>query len=405
MNGHSAMKEVTVWVQTKCAQEVQMHYWIKGNTDTSWYSSKILTRETDGFTAHLVANQVEPGNTYNYEIIIDEVPVELQYKTEFQSQSLWQWRAEPPPFTFVAGSCTYVNEPIYDRPGKPYGGSYGIFNQILDDSPDFMIWLGDNTYLREIDWNSKTGIYRRYTHTRSLPEMQPLLGGVHHFAIWDDHDYGPNDSDRSYWGKDITREAFQDFWPNPIVGVGETEGITGTFQWSDCDFFLMDDRWYRGPKGAEEDYFGEIQVKWLVEALRYSQAPFKFICNGGQVLSNAAVYENYENFKAEKHRLMDEIDKYNIKGVVFLTGDRHHSEISKYTTEDGDIFYDITSSALTSSTSAHPNERNTNRIKGSMIGVRNYALISVSGPSKNRKCHVTFKNADGEVLFQHQIEN
>jgi alkaline phosphatase D len=404
MNGHSAMAEVTVWVQTKCAQEVQMHYWIKGRPDTSWLTNKILTRKKDGYTAHLVADEVSPGNTYDYEILIDQQIVRLPYPCLFQTQELWQWRDTPPDFKFVAGSCMYVNEPAVDRPGKPYGGNYEIFTSIHQEEPDFMIWLGDNMYLREVDWNSKTGIYHRNTYARSLPELQPLLAGAHHFATWDDHDFGPNDSDRSYWGKHLTREAFEDFWANPVVGVGESKGITGIFQWADCDFFIMDNRWYRGPIKYNETYFGEIQINWLIDALQYSDAPFKFICTGGQILSNAAVFENYENFKEEKELLMRKLDQLNIKGVVFLTGDRHHSEISKFTTGDGDVFYDITSSALTSRTYAHPNERNTNRIPDSMIGVRNYATISVTGPTRDRKCAIEFKNSDGELLFQYVLE-
>ena len=53
-------------------------------------------------------------------------------------------------------------------------------------NPDFMLWLGDNTYLRESDWNSRTGFIKRYPHTRALSELQPLLASTHHYATWDD---------------------------------------------------------------------------------------------------------------------------------------------------------------------------------------------------------------------------
>jgi alkaline phosphatase D len=267
-----------------------------------------------------------------------------------------------------------------------------------------MLWLGDNMYLREVDFQSKTGIYHRYTHTRSLPELQPLLASTHHYATWDDHDYGPNDSDRSYWDKDISLRAFKDFWANANYGAGGTEGITGSFTWVDCQFFLMDDRWYRMPQHPAADYFGKKQLTWLVEALRYSRAPYKFVCSGGQIVSNAAIYENYANFSNERQALLDSIDKYNIKGVVFLTGDRHHSEVSRLQTADGDIIYDITSSALTSTTTPHPDEPNTHRIPGSMIGVRNYAMISVYGPLAERKCRVIYKDVNGAVLFEHELK-
>ncbi|HLF62772.1 MAG TPA: alkaline phosphatase D family protein [Saprospiraceae bacterium] len=404
MAGYSDMLEVTIWVQTKCAQDVQLRYWLSGHPDTSWLSDPVTTSAEHGFCAHLIANRVTPGNNYNYEILIDDETMELPYSTTFVTQPLWQWRTNPADFSFVAGSCAYVNEEVYDRPGKPYGGDYHIFSAIQADDPDMMVWLGDNIYLREVDWNTKTGIYHRNTHTRSLPELQPLLASTHHYATWDDHDYGPNDSDRSYWGKDITLQAFKDFWANPNYGVGGTEGITGTFFREDCQFFIMDNRWYRAPRHGTGEYYGKEQLIWLIDALRYSKAPYKFICTGGQILNDAAVFENYAQFPAERRALLDSIDKYNIKGIVFLTGDRHHSEISRMRTADGDVFYDITSSALTSNTFSHPDESNNFRIPGSMIGVRNYVLISVSGPLNERKCKVVFKDANGVVLNEYELE-
>lgn len=403
MPGHSDMLEVMVWVQTKCAQEVSMRYWPEQNPGQSYMSQPVMTSHARGYCAHLIADAVTPGNTYLYEILIDGEKVAVPYPLKFVTQRLWQWRTDPADFTFAAGSCAYINEEVYDRPGRPYGGEYEIFSRIHRDKPDFMVWLGDNIYLREVDWNSRTGIYHRYTHARSLPELQPLLSGTHHYATWDDHDYGPNDSDRSYWLKDVALQAFKDFWVNPNYGVGGTEGITGTFFWEDCQFFMMDDRWYRGPRGKDADYFGETQLTWLIDALRFSRAPFKFICTGGQIISDAAVYENYAVFARERQMLLDSIDKYDIRGVVFLTGDRHHSEISRMQTPKGNVFYDITSSALTSGTGLHE-EPNNHRIPNSMIGVRNYALISVSGPRTSRTCRVVFKNSMGEVLFEHELK-
>jgi alkaline phosphatase D len=161
----------------------------------------------------------------------------------------------------------------------------------------------------------------------------------------------------------------------------------------------MDDRWYRSdPKSGV--YYGSAQMTWLVDALRYSNATYKFICTGGQVLSDAKVFENYAQFPRERKALLDSLDKYNISGVVFLTGDRHHSEVSKITTPDGYSFYDITSSPLTSSATAHPDEPNTNRIAGSMLGERNFAVITISGPPKARQCKLTFKNSLGEKLYE-----
>ena len=95
-----------------------------------------------------------------------------------------------------------------------------------------MLWLGDNIYLREPDWNSWTGIIHRYTHDRATPQLQPFMASVHNYAIWDDHDFGPNDSDKSFWNKNLTLKAFKLFWANPSYGTGDIKGTTTSFQWA-----------------------------------------------------------------------------------------------------------------------------------------------------------------------------
>ena len=67
----------------------------------------------------------------------------------------------------------------------------------------------------------------------------------------------------------------------------------------------------------------------MINALSYSEAPFKFIAIGGQVLSSGAVYENYANYPEERKYLLDKIREAKIEGVIFLDGDRHHSVLSK----------------------------------------------------------------------------
>ena len=322
----------------------------------------------------------------------------------FTTQSLWQWRDDPPDFNFLAGSCLYINDPPYDRPGTPYGGDYELLQQMAGEDAELMIWLGDNIYLREADWNSHSGIYHRYAHTRATAELQRLLRRMHQYAIWDDHDYGPNDSDRSYWLKHLTRQAFMDFWANPNYDVAGDGGISGSFTWNDCQFFLLDNRWQRSPQATDGQILGRQQVDWLIDALRSSKANFKFICVGGQLLSDLQKFENHANFKNERAYIIEQIDKYNIQGVIILSGDRHSSEISKYTTDDGDVFYDVTSSPLTSRAYDHTDEANSHRVPGTMVGTQSYAKIYVSGPYGKRKCRVEFKDKSGKVLVNKVLE-
>ena len=178
MLGYVEMREALVWVQTKTFADVQVEYWEAGKPDQKWRTDVVQTYKSSAFTAKCIASPLEPGITYEYRVEINGDSVHLTYPTNFKTQSLWQYRVDPPTFTVVTGSCAYVNESEYDRPGKPYGSDYQVFTQISNQKPDLMLWLGDNVYYREVDFYSRTGMQHRYTHDRAIPELQPLLAST-----------------------------------------------------------------------------------------------------------------------------------------------------------------------------------------------------------------------------------
>ncbi len=410
MVGYAQMREVMLWVQTTRPAKVYFAYWPQGIPDSIHYTQKVQTHKDRAFTAHVVADEVEPGRTYEYALFINEQVVKLPYPTQFKTPPLWQWRTDPPTFTVATGSCTYINELPYDRPGKPYGGEYEIFSTIYAQQPDIMLWLGDNVYLREADWFSWTGIIKRYTHTRSLPEMQPLLANTANYAVWDDHEFGPNDADRTFIHKDKTLKAFKLFWANPSYGLPEAcdlNGITGYFQWGDVDFFLLDNRWFRSPNDCqtcEKTILGTAQLGWLIEALAASKATFKLVAVGGQVLSTVERWETYANLAPEERNyLLARLAAEGVRNVIFLTGDRHHTELSKYVNEQGWTVYDLTSSPLTSSSGAR-DEVNKLRVSGTLVTKRNFVTLTFSGPRKERVCTLRCFDSSGKELWHYEIQ-
>lgn len=408
MVGYAEMLEVMLWAQTKSPAKVQIAYWNLSAPADTLLTDPVATEKQYACTAKLIADRVEPGQRYGYQLRIDGKRVALSYPTEFQTLPLWQWRGDPPNFTVATGSCAYVNDPPYDRPGNPYGGDYQIYEAIHKMRPDVMLWLGDNTYLREPDWNSRTGILYRNTHTRSLPEMQALMASAHNYAIWDDHDFGPNDSDGSFVHKDLTYEAFQLFWPNPSFGVNGQKGITSAFQWGDIDFFLLDNRYFKSSNRrttGERQILGEAQIEWLISALAFSQAPFKMVAVGGQVLNSAAVFENFSKYPAERELLLKRIEEEKIKGVIFLTGDRHHTELSKLVNKAGNSVYDLTVSPLTSGvTRVTPDEPNIYRVADTFITQRNFATLEFTGKRIARVLTIRIFDVEGKELWNKVIK-
>lgn len=405
MVGYCEMKEALIWAQTKSEATLHIQYYALNDPKTVFTSDKVTTEKAHAFTAKIILDQLKAGQRYHYDLYINNQKVSLPYKTEFQSKALWQWRTDAPDFSVAMGSCNYINEPELDRPGRGYGDSYRIFESIHHKQPDMMLWLGDNTYLREADWDSKTGIYHRNTHSRAIPELQPLLGSTMNIAIWDDHDFGPNDSDGSFYNKHLAQQAFKDFWGNKTFGLDKSQeqGITSIFSWGDADFFLLDNRFFRSSnerKTGTRTILGNEQFEWLINALASSKAAFKFICIGGQVVNSAARFENYATFPEERQHLFDEIQQNNIKGVIFLTGDRHHSELSALQRPNDYPIYDWTVSPLTSGVAKSADQdNNINSVPGSLVQERNFGMLYFSGKKEDRQVKMVLYDTDGVSIW------
>ncbi len=412
MVGYAEMHEVMLWVQTNESAKVKIAYYTEANPKEVSWTNEIETVKKNGYTAKLLADNVKHSQTYKYDLYINNKKIAFDYKTEFQTIPMLQFKADPANFSFASGSGTYLNEEEFDRPGKGYGGDYQIFNSILEKDPDFMIWLGDNVYLRQNEWDTRTGITHRYTRDRSLTEMQALLASVSHYAIIDDHDFGPNDSDGSFWNKDMTEEIFADFWANPSHGVSGVEGGAITFfNWQDVDFFMLDNRYFRDPNyliADDKTMLGEEQLDWLKKALVSSNASFKFVVMGGQFLTEDKNYETYSNYGFEKERLelINFIYTQGIKNVVFLDGDRHHTELSILEGKHhAPTIYDLTVSPLTSHGSDGGIGKNQElRVEGTLVTDRNFSIIEFSGKYRNRKMKMIIYDSNGKEIWTKEIE-
>lgn len=398
MIAYTGMREAAIWVQTRLEAEVYIRYSADGDDGQALQTALQVTHPDQAFTATFVLQHLEPGREYTYTLFLNGEAVAFDYPTTFATQPLWQYRTEPPTVRFALGSCFYINETAYDRPGKPYGDKYSIMEHLHAQRPDFMLWLGDNTYMREVDWESRSGLLHRHTHTRSTPELQALLASTPQYAILDDHDFGPNDADRSYPYAAHAREAFKLFWPAVAYGVDGEDDLSTAFAFGDAHFFLLDNRSHRTNyqlATTNRQMLGQGQIDWLIEALKYSRAPFKFVAVGGQVLNEAPVYENYAQYAEERQQLIDRIDREGIQGVVFLTGDRHHTAINSLETASGIQLLDFTVSPLTSRPYT-PKEENRNLMKGTVVDERNFGIITISGKRKERVLQLAIYNAEGE---------
>jgi len=419
MLGYRAHREVLVWLETRDADSVALEYWLQDEPDEVGRIefTDVPHHPGGGQIHHFVPGLLKMGAVYDYRILIDGVEADLVASPTFQTQNLWEWRTAPPDFSFLLGSCAFINEPEYDRPGPGYGKTTRTYELMGESDADFMIWTGDNWYLREADYNSVSGMWHRPHYHRSTPELQKFLGTMHHYATWDDHDYGPNDSNWSFEYKELALEIFKAYWGNHTYGEAANPGVYNKFYWGDAAFFLMDNHYYRDAAGLDQDkhpektQWGRHQLEWLKQSLLQAKElrhfKFLFIATGNQMLQREPRGEPHELYRREREELIDFIVENEITGVVFLTGDVHHSAMyRRQIGEAGQWVYEITSSPLSSGSWDAANSDKANDphvIAGTLVGTQNFVQVAVDGEGDERHLIVTCIDKEGATHFTEKV--
>ncbi len=302
-------------------------------------------------------------------------------------------------FSFVTGSCAFQ----YFFPfNKARRSRNPIFKTMLAQKPELMLWLGDNIYYIVGEWNSNKRMLKKNLRVRNRTPIKEFMEFCPQYALWDDHDYGPNNSDGGFDNKNKTLAMFKKTWLNPYYGfeTGEHTGVASHFQQGDCAFFMMDTRWYSDLNA--NFMLGDAQIAWLEKQLLASNANFKFICLGAQVLTDDKNGVHLGKCTAERAKLIDMLTRNNIKGVILISGDRHFAEINQWKRENTYTLQEFTISPLTSFIDERKS-KNSYRLPNSFITETNFARFDIAGEGENRSCTVELLGKKGQIYWKHSI--
>jgi alkaline phosphatase D len=242
------------------------------------------------------------------------------------------------------GSCARLD----DDPVQP------IWSVVERLEPDLFFWLGDNVYADTLDPDI---IAEEYRQQRDVPNYQRTLQETPHLGIWDDHDFGLNDHDRTNPIRQQSLDVFRRYWPNPAYGTDAAPGVYFKYAYGGVDFFFIDCRYYRdpdaAPDGPDKTMLGEGQRAWLAKELRASEAPFKvLICGSPWNIGYGPGGDSWVSFLNERDALFDFIRDEKIGGVFLVAGDTHWAELNciPRAEQGGYDLYEIISSPLAQAT-------------------------------------------------------
>ena len=252
------------------------------------------------------------------------------------------------------GSC--------NKPSKPQG----FWERISDRHPDIFVWLGDVHYADRpvfLKWRipaSAEQIRDGYEAQLLAPEYRRFLTAVPVEGVYDDHDYGMNDGDRTFnaTARALSQQLLLDFIGEPAESQRRSQsGVYVTHEFGVAPrrvrLILLDVRFNKDVYGGPlQDFLGSEQWAWLERTLASSEAEINIIGSGLQVISRGDpwIAEMWYKLPQSQARLVSLIAKTRARGVLFLSGDVHFGELNvAHYSAVGYPLYDFTSSGLTHS--------------------------------------------------------
>lgn len=311
MVGHVSASEAHIWIKATGAAKVAVRVGESADfADARNVEGPALEMES-AFTGQVLISGLKPATRYFYSVMLDGVPALTRPWPSFVSAPADGAKGR---MRFAFGSCV----------GKDPWLDAATWADIEARTPvDFVLLLGDNHYANSPDPAKQRAAFiahRSNAGFRALTRRTPLYG------IWDDHDFGPNDSDGTLPGKENVLKTFKEFFANPSYGEPDNPGVYFKLTRGDVDFFLLDGRYYRTPDKAPEDgtktMLGPKQLTWLKREVIASKAVLKFICSGSEWQTQSGP-DCWPSFARERREIFDHLAANGVNNVVLLSGDRH----------------------------------------------------------------------------------
>ncbi|MGR8920204.1 MAG: alkaline phosphatase D family protein [Gammaproteobacteria bacterium] len=308
-----------------------------------------------------------------------------------------------------------------------------IWQAVVGTKPDLFLFIGDAIYG---DWHgdkpftpTRDSLEADWNKLAEIPEFEAVRNQVPFMATWDNHDYGSHNGGAEFPLKEMTRNAFLDFFGEPGNSVRRTSaGIYDAKVFGPAgqrvQVILLDTRWFKGPfvqdprppeqrkaigrvgkyapnTDADAALLGEAQWQWLETQLR-QPAEVRLIVSSTQVVANEKGMDEWGVFPRERQRLFDLIGETGAKGVLLLSGNVHFSEVSRWGGGSYPL-YDFTSSGMTHVNAEYAAAPNRHRVAGPFVEL-NFGLLEIdweapSGPMMRMKA----LGVDGQAGFEHEV--
>jgi alkaline phosphatase D len=207
---------------------------------------------------------LKPDTQYYYAL-------ELDGRVEFAKRGEFKTFPKPGPasFTVAFASCART------------GSTSDVFDRIRENHPLIFMHMGDFQYL-DIGTDSQPRFRAAYDTVLASPEQSDMFRNIPLAYIWDDHDFGGNDSDRRAKSRKAARATYEEFAPHYPLTFESPGPICQTFTIGRVKFILTDLRSQRDPATNKDtptkSMMGAVQKEWFKNQLLEANGKYPLIC-------------------------------------------------------------------------------------------------------------------------------
>jgi prolyl oligopeptidase len=226
-------------------------------------TSKVVALTNHNDVVEFPLSGLKPNTQYYYA---------LEVNGHVEKAKLGEFRTFPEgrsSFSFAFASCART------------GSGSEVFDTIRENHPLFYMNMGDFHYLN-ISTNDRGKFRAAYDLVLSSPSQSDLYRNVPFVYIWDDHDFGGNNSNRRASSHEAARLTYEEYVPHyPLASGAGDVPIYQSFTVGRAKFILTDLRSERDSVAkrdtAEKSMMGVKQKKWFKQELLSAKGKYPLI--------------------------------------------------------------------------------------------------------------------------------
>lgn len=219
----------------------------------------------------------------------------------------------PASFSFCTASCART------------GSDHPVFDTIRELEPLFFLHLGDFHY-ENIGAPDADRFAKAFLRVLSSPRQSALYRNQAFAYVWDDHDFGPNNSDRTSRSRVAALRSYLEHVPHYPLAEDPPRTIHQAFTVGRVRFLLSDARADRDPPSvpaSERTMLGEAQKAWLVDELSRAKdyglvvwaSPVGWLGDGGD--------DDWGGFPSERAEIARAAMAAGVDNLLVVSGDAH----------------------------------------------------------------------------------